>query len=195
MTNMTWPYIAGCIDCDGWITFYNRKKAKYIKKTYTIGIIQSSKRYDKMKIISDWLRSQNIQHSFITRTTKTNLSAISEMVNIHVKEQKSLIRLIKNILPYLLFKKEKAIELQTYLRLLKNIRLCDNEIKLRQMPKRRYWNKQECIKATSLRKQGHNNVSIANLLNRSVHSVSAKFHRAKKAKFYLSQGRLSQTYK
>ena len=188
---ITWGYVAGCVDCDGWITFsfYNTKFLKS-ERTYTIGITQHIKHEKGMKKISSFLKKHGINHSLIHRRVPWKYTNKSEgvvydnkmktgqvhMVDIRVRERKSSILLLSKIKNYMAFKKKLAEEAILH--------ISDRERRWRKSKdlektfrKKRYWEEDETARLKKLVEEGYNNVAIALLLNRSRDSVSHKIYR------------------
>lgn len=125
---MNWAYIAGFLDGDGWITFSKNKNCK----TYTcvVGFTQVATRVDFMRDLYTFLKNNDINGTFIERDSKNNIDpkGYTKMVNIHIKEIKSVILILENMLPFLMIKKEKAKDAIKYLKTKQLKSSCENQL-------------------------------------------------------------------
>lgn len=175
---ITWAYLAGFIDGDGWITVSKNKNCK--TKRYLVGLTQSSRERDKIELINKFLNDNEIKTGFIDRISTTNIlqkngSYCCPMVNIHIKEQRSVVVLLEFLYPFLLIKKDKAKEAIDYTkdRLLKR---GDPKNKILQI-KRKYWKESQIKELIYLVGLGFSNQVISEKLNRSINSIGHKLYR------------------
>lgn len=170
---ITWGYIAGCIDCDGWVS--------NTEKTKQIGITQSEKYENEMYKISEFLNINRINHIFTKRVPhRTTVHWNYQMLNIVVKNQQTIVDLCNIIEDYILFKKDLIIKLRDDL-----IKIINNrnymkskflEVCIKQ-DKRKYWKDEEISKLNELLNRGIDPILIAEELNRSYSSVKHKISR------------------
>jgi hypothetical protein len=172
---INWAYIAGFLDGDGWITVSKNKNAN--TKRYTVGLTQSKKRNEAMIKIYKFIQRHRINATFFERTVNTIIKANYPMINIHIKEQKSLIKILKFLIPFLLIKKKLAIEAFNYTK--ERIIKRDNGYIYTQK-KKKYWRLKEIKKLIILKKQGYGDKSIAKILKRNSDSISHKLYRIRK---------------
>jgi len=170
--NITWAYIAGFIDCDGWVTF---------SKKYVIGLTQSNLFKWEMNLISDYLTKNGISNSLTERSSESMIrgnKSTTKMLNITVSAQQSLVLLCREILPFSLIKKEKINNCLMW---------CENRLQqrgydiyvIKKQEKRRYWSNSEINKLHEQQSLNYSYKRIANELNRSVNSVTHKIKRNK----------------
>jgi predicted transglutaminase-like cysteine proteinase len=162
---LNWAYLAGFLDGDGWITISRGKNGKISK--YIAAICQSIKEKEKMLKIFNFIQNNNIHCTFIERNNQS-------MINITISEQRSIVKFLKNIIPFLLIKKNKAIKAINYT---KN-KLIKRGIKyLYQKRKKKYWRMREIKKLIKLLKLGYSNNAIALILKRNTDSIGHKLYR------------------
>lgn len=170
-----WAYIAGCIDCDGSIIkSKNNNGCKNIfKYRYVINITQHEKLFDKMKIINDFINENNIKSSISKRKTVTKFGT-GKMVDINIRDQKSLKKICEKIIPFLLFKKERATEclnsMNERLEVRKKVGVNNKE----KQETNKYWVQEEIDLMLKLKSEGYGNPAIGNILNRSTNSIAQK---------------------
>lgn len=110
---ITWGYIAGFIDGDGWISSsITNERTGNIR--YQVGLTQSVRREPRMFDIADFLRSRGIACSFIKR--RKNWKSKLGMINVVINRKSSVVELLTKIRPYLLLKKELANDALIYLK-------------------------------------------------------------------------------
>ena len=153
---ITWGYIAGFIDCDGWISCSKKNEKKY----YIIGFIQNIKRIEYMREIYRFLKEHRINVFHITRSNKNSTFKGGTVIQLHIKERDSVVRLIVNILPFLLIKKEKALECLKYV-------IKPDET----YGTSRYWKRKEIHTLKRLYKQKIELNEIAKQMNRTINSI------------------------
>lgn len=172
-----WSYIAGCVDCDGWISKVGKNPDGSVKRNYAVvvGITQHVKCKEGMETIAKFMRSNGISVTFTDRDSNTHHQ--TPMINITVKANASSLKLLERIEGYMLFKHELARECIQHLQ--------EKQVRLKKVSdstpksgsKKRYWSDSEFDEALSLQAQGYNHVAIGEMLGRSVQSVAQKFHR------------------
>lgn len=171
---INWAYIAGFLDGDGWITGSKNKNCSTIR--FTVGFTQKSTAKKEMYLLFDYLKQHNIKANFSYRVSKGSINKEVEMVNIYVREINSTIKLLENLIPYLLFKKDKAIYCVEYLKNKKHKKgkwiIGDGT--------NRYWSKVEVWILKRKLKGGFHPSAIADMLGRSSQSVSQKLSRLRK---------------
>lgn len=179
---ITWSYIAGFLDADGWITCSNYK-SKTGKKTkniiYLAGITQLDKRAIFMNEIFEFIKNEGINCKWNRRKqgfNKNNIKSTGKMINITIKEHESLIKFLSNIKDYLLIKKEKATEALTYLNDKRKIKILEKNYKVQER-KQKYWKQKEIEILLDLHSLGYSNKAIAVCLNRNWNSIAHKLHR------------------
>lgn len=186
---ITWAYVAGFLDGDGWIT-----KTKYKRKSdsnkeygfenyiYAAGMTQLIVCENEMRQIYDFLVLKGIKATWLQRKQRSNISGNGDMVNIHIKHQESLIEFLKKIMPYLLLKKKIGQECLEYLENKKIQREKENNAKKKLLSCQTtniYWSREEIDILKRLLKEGYSNTYIASQLNRSVNSIGHKIYRMK----------------
>lgn len=172
-----WAYIAGCVDCDGWISKIGKNGDGSIKRNYgvVVGITQHVNCREGMETIAAFLRSQGLSVIFTDRDSNTHHH--TPMINIVVKANASSLKFLMEIEKYMLFKHKLAKECI--------IHLLDKQQRLKKVAetislsgtKRRYWKDTELQEALDLRGKGYNHVAIAEKLGRTSQSVAQKFQR------------------
>lgn len=167
---ITWAYIAGFLDGDGWITKSNLKSGRPV---YLAGLTQVATRRNEMIKIHNFLLSHDIRSKFKLRN-KHNWKSSLKMVNITVKEQKSILKFLSKIKPYLLIKKPMADEVVNYVK---------SRIKIRNIKafisnnKKMKWTNVEVNLLKSLAAVGMSNIEISQKLHRGTTSICRKIHR------------------
>jgi hypothetical protein len=171
LTMISWAYLAGFLDGDGWITKNKNKNCG--TESWTIGWTQTARERVAMTQMRDWMHQRGIRSSMVDRTVKTQILDKSQMVNIHVKEQKSALRLLLNIRSHLLMKKHLAEACITHLR--SRIRMRgDTKNPVPTQPTNVRWTRREIVRLKSMHESGYRNRAIASALGRSKHSVAQK---------------------
>jgi len=175
---ITWSYLAGFLDGDGWITSSQNKNAK--TRRFAVGYTQKYTQEIYMREIYKFLLDNEISSSWIYRISKTKRAPKpTKMINITIRDQESIVRILSEITPFLLIKKGKAID-------------CLSDIRNRwekigrgkqrfESAKSRDWTKEEIDIMVSLKASGFNNPAIAIKLERTTHSVSQKYAKYVKA--------------
>ena len=167
---ITWSYIAGFIDCDGWITCSKQKNCR--TKKCVIGLTQSIKRENGMKQIYSFLNNNGIRVIWIIR--KKNWKSDIKMINIMVTHQKSLVIILNKVIPYLLFKREKAEDCLKYVldRIKKH-----GYVDIKESPNnRKKWNNNEIKTLIQMVNEGYSNPNIAITLGRTKNSIGKKLN-------------------
>ena len=111
MNNITWQYIAGFFDGEGTI-FYtttwakNRKTGKrtYKCKRIAVAVAQSLPQKKVILEIAEFLRKQKIGFSFVK--SKKHIPYLRLDIGVRGEQ----ISFLKEVLPYLIVKKEKAVD-------------------------------------------------------------------------------------
>lgn len=119
-----------------------------------------------------FLVNNGIKAPMIERTVSNPIKENCEMVNLHIKEQKSVVILLENIIPYLLIKKDLAIEALKYTK--ERLEKCRCDLVKHSQEKKKYWESDEIEILINMQNDGYSNNAIANKLNRSKNSVSQK---------------------
>ena len=167
---VTWSYIAGFIDCDGWVTKSNER--------YGIGLTQVDKFEEEMKLISSFLIKNKINHVIKKRISNSMIrgkKSKTNMINIFIGEQQSLKNLCIKIKPYSLIKKDKVQKCLDFCSERLNKRGITYDFKSNK--KRNYWSSNEIKILKELHSKGYSNKAIAIELNRNKDSVSHKLYR------------------
>lgn len=175
---ITWPYIAGFIDCDGCITktkVHGRKKHG-LQWRYTIVLVQSGNFYEEMQAICKFLQDNCIKNSFVNRPFAKSTLGTTHMINIVVGSQQSMYNLLEKILPYLLFKKQKAIDAKQYLEAHLQKRVPLKEAK-KFTTRKNKWQFEEVQQLKKMYTQNHSYVSISNALKKNIPSIAQKLKR------------------
>lgn len=166
-----YAYLAGCIDCDGCISIQEREGYKIC----TINLTQHDVYKQGIEEIVDDLLKYGYKFSYTNRVAWAEHSD-TIMLNITVKERRSLIQLIPRLIPHLRFKKEKAKEMLEY--------LVDRDEKrpiikgrVDTQEKRRYWKDEEHAEMLRLHSEGYSNAGIGKILNRSRESIGHRLCR------------------
>lgn len=175
---INWAYIAGFLDGDGWITFSKNKHCDTYY--YVVGFTQIATRIDFMREIYKFLQENKVNATFIERDSKNNIDpkGYTKMINIHIKEIRSLIFVLKNILPFILLKRDKAENCLKYL-LEKESKRCYG---VQKPSGYKSWTKSEIKRLITMHNNGFNHNVIAKSLYRSTNSISQKFDKLKKDK-------------
>lgn len=170
---ITWQYIAGFLDGDGWITMSARKPYP----APTIGFTQHSRTRVYMMEIAEFLQFNNVIASVRDRRVMGSINKETIMINVMVREQRSVALLLENIIPYLLFKRDKAEECLKFVR----DRIAKRGIEGADclQSTNHYWKPSEIEELLRLQSEGYSNRAIAKLLNRSTDSISHKLNRLK----------------
>jgi len=172
---VSWAYLAGFLDGDGWITSSKNRNSK--TRRFVIGFTQKSTHAVFMQKICAFLDAQDVRYTYKTRIVRSPRVPTSvEMVNIHIKEQVSVVKAVTELHPHLVLKKDKALACLTYTtdRLVLRGHFSDPPLV---QDKRKYWTTREIETLHDMHTQGHGNRSIAGKLSRSADSVSHKLYR------------------
>ena len=170
---MTWEYIAGFLDGDGWITISKDKNRS--TKRYVVGFTQSARQEIFMLYLQSFLIENGIKAPMINRSVSNNIAENAEMLNIHVKEQKSVVTLLELINPHLFMKKELGEEALLYTK--DRLEKRGYGLKNIKQKKKMYWKEEEDNQLKILQEEGFSNIVIANKLKRSVNSVGSRLSR------------------
>lgn len=169
---ITWSYIAGFLDGDGWICKYHLKSGRPV---YVAGMTQVESQKIEMGKIHEFLTLQGV-HSAFTSRKKNNWKSSLKMVNVVVKEQKSLLQFLLKIQKHLLIKRESSNEAIHYLKR----RLKTRQLKSCQSQQTKVnWSKAEHNKLERYVILGMSNIEISHKLNRSTQSVATQISRLK----------------
>ena len=171
----SWAYLAGFLDGDGWISFSKNKNCA--TKRYMVGFTQKATEWRYIAKIYRFLKSKGIRATLIRRTVKSPMVPRRvNMINIHVREQESIVKFVEQLIPFLFIKKKRAEDCLLYLR----DRLDKRGVHVAPVAQQItniYWTPEDIQKLRELQVAGHWNKSIAAKLNRSVDSVSHKLYR------------------
>jgi hypothetical protein len=180
---VTWAYIAGFLDGDGWITRYKPKQGCI---RITCGFTQSVRRREGMEVIQMFLKDQGVSAPLIVRSKGWKSDVM--MVNILISARASVIITLENVLPYLILKRDLALESLELARRLQQEQLHKRprraEVNLPMPQCRRLWTAEEVELLKTYYATGYNIAAIAVRLYRSCNAVSNKWHRLHTAKVY-----------
>jgi hypothetical protein len=169
---MTWAYLAGFLDGDGWIT----SSASGIRtRRYTIGLTQKETALPFMQDIAAFLDEHGVAYQWVRRSVVSpRVSTPVMMVDIRVSQQSSVVKLATQLLPHLRLKRAMAAEcLDSVTR-----RLDQRGVGvLHHVFQPAAWTYDEVCRLRDLHASGNGNRSIASKLGRSVDSVSHKLYR------------------
>ena len=172
-SKVTWPYIAGFIDCDGWITWSQPKQGRI---RVSCGITQSVTRLDGMKVIQKYLEDQGVRSPLMIRE-KSWKSEI-KMVNVLVSARTSVIKLLENVLPYIILKHSLAHQALEIARRVEEERLRKrprrNEIQVTAAKSKMPWTEEDVALLKAYTAAGYNAAAIAAKLQRSCGAVSSQ---------------------
>jgi len=174
--NITWPYIAGFIDCDGWITHYQPQAGR---TRIMCGLTQSVERSEGMEAIRAFLESNDISAPLNVR--KKNWKSDIRMINITVGARSSVIILLEKVLPYLVLKRDRGQEaLELALRLERErLRKRPREEEIETVPtrSRKIWTVEEIEVLKAYTAAGYNLSATAAKLKRTPDAVSGQRYR------------------
>lgn len=170
---ITWAYIAGFLDGDGWITVSDNKNAT--TQRWTIGFTQSYKKHEFMQILFEFLINNGIKCDIRERIVMGSIHKETKMINIMITTQEAVSLLSKKLIPFLVMKKTLAIQALAYTK--NRLKKRGFGLKNKFQNTNRYWKNEEDIKLNKLNKDGFFNLAIANELNRSVDSVAHRLYR------------------
>lgn len=175
--SMHWAYVAGFLDGDGWVTSSANKNCQTRK--YTIGFTQHSREEKVMRKIRRFMRYYGIRVSWITRVVgpRCKIKSDAPMINLHIKEQESVIRFLKHTLPYINIKKDIATECYVYTK--HRMTKMGRGLQAYKQEKNKLWSEDEVSKLLSLHKKGYNNKAIGIKMFRSPDSISHKLYKLK----------------
>jgi hypothetical protein len=172
---ITWGWVAGFFDGDGWVTYaYNRNCST---KRYAAGFTQRATGKWMMTRLSRFLVSKGIRTKVIERDVKVpQLPVKVQMLDVRIREQRSLEIFFESVLPFLILKRRYAIDCLKYVsdRLEKRGL---NVVPIEAQVTNIYWTKNDVSMLLKLHKQGYANRVIAAKLNRSVNSVTQRLRR------------------
>jgi hypothetical protein len=166
---ITWGYIAGFLDGDGWIT---KTLSKRGRPTYLAGLTQNETCKQFMVEIHKFLVYNKINAKILLRN-KYNCKSKLKMVNITVKEQKSLVKFLTKIKPFLLIKKDVCNEALQYLK----DRICVRKLTAKCSVDKRKWTTSEYEILKKLVEKNCSNIEISHELNRGTQAVANKISR------------------
>lgn len=170
---ITWEYLAGFLDGDGYITHY----ATGHTVRYTVGFTQKATREVYMKQIFDFLVDENVSPKWVPRVSQTPSAPTPvAMIDIRVSEQRHIISLLEKLQAHLVFKKTLAIQCLCDL---KDRRLKRGDDMLEQYPKaqRTGWSDIDIKTLQEMAQQGYQAKVIAAALRRTPISIWKKAHR------------------
>lgn len=172
-----WAYLAGCVDCDGWISKAGRKTDSVLTRNYAVvvGITQHVKCKEGMNKIAEFMKSQGLSLTFTDRDSNTHHH--TPMINITTKRNSSSLKFLERIEKYMLFKGDLARECIAHLKDKSERLMLVGDHTVKAGAKKRYWSEEELSLAQQLSMDGHNFVSIADKLGRSQQSVAQKLSR------------------
>jgi len=179
---VSWAYIAGFLDGDGWIT-KSQTYSKHLEVknyAYRVGMTQLDTCEFAMKEIYDFMINSGIRARWNTREQCSKLNSSGKMINITVKHQESVVKFLKLIRRHLIIKRVLADECISYVedRLLRREKVKEaGEAVLSRQEKRRYWKDDDIDKLKEMRLDGSSNLEIAVQMSRSVASVAHKIKR------------------
>ena len=172
---INWPYLAGFLDGDGWISKSQNRNCK--TKAINIGFTQLCIRRHYMEEIRSFLLKNNVQCHIYNRKAPSNIhkEGFAMMTNVYIKGIPSVIKFLSETIPFLLIKKQKAKECYKY--------LLDKEDKRAvpiQLPNGyKEWDKKEIKMLLYMKRKNFTYNSIAKRLNRSSTSVIKKYFKLK----------------
>jgi len=175
LDRICWPYLAGFLDGDGWITeAHYRHKSGRPFTTWTIGFTQVCEQVMVMEAIYAFLSSHSVRCTIVRRGK--NMKSSRGMVNVLIKHQPSACLLLRQLEPFLLVKQAKALacleDLEARVAARQNRQTC----RVRPQGKR-FWTEAELDIARVMADQGRPYPEIANRLNRTVNSVAQQLSR------------------
>lgn len=169
---ISWPYLAGFLDGDGWITASKNKNCS--TKRYTVAFTQSATTHEQMKAIREFIQMDGIRVGWVNRLSVTPSAPLPvPMINLMVKKQASVVQLLEHLLPHLLIKRGVAEEALTYTKTRLHQRGYGLIVPINNQ--RRPWTEKEEAQLLKLWDEGNLRTrAIAFELNRTMHSVSQK---------------------
>lgn len=170
---ITWEYLAGFLDGDGWITFSMNKNCS--TRRYAIGFTQANREKRSMKRILNFLIQNGINAKMKPRVVEGSIKKKTKMLNIIVREQVSMVRLLEKVAQHLLFKRKKALEGLKYLKDRIDKRGVGLEVHVQKT--KRYWKIEEDKNLLILHRRRYSSRAIAFRLSRSIDSVSHRLYR------------------
>lgn len=172
---ISWPYIAGFLDGDGWVTRSKNKNCNTYR--YTIGLTQKSDQYKSMKSIFMFLKMHGINGNMFKRDSHGSIKGITEMINIYITNQSSLIRLANFLIPHLLIKKDKMVRCEKDLSERRTARGLGTA-NLSKAGKK--WSRAEERILLKMRKDKYSFLAISDRLNRKINTLYKKYFRLNK---------------
>ena len=103
-----WAYIAGFLDGDGWIT--GSKNKNCLTMSWVIGFTQVDRKHIFMKNLQTFFINNRIKANLTTRKTYGSIKKETKMINVTIKEQKSIVILLNKIITFLIMKKDLTIK-------------------------------------------------------------------------------------
>ena len=183
MSKISWQYIAGFVDGEGciyFVRFVRDKNSPYRGGAFSIQqIITNRKVIDE---IHEFLNQQRIfSHIYICKQSKNAMGKIP-IISLEIARQRDLLNFLKEIVPFLIVKKEKA---QQVISLIEK-----QQIKRRGTSKLSWREQDEIIK---LWNEGKTTTEIGEKMGRSVDCI-IKFLKKKKQyqlrkRVYIGKGR------
>lgn len=193
--NITWAYIAGFLDGDGWIShseWKGKTKNRYGNKNiiYNIGLTQLATCKKEMKMIYDFLCFHNINAFYIERKQKGTIKGTADMINIQIKEHESVVKFLNKIKRFLLIKKIIAEQCLSYIKSKISKRRMINRQKnsiLEKQNAKKKWSDKEIKILKAMLENNDSNITIAYVLGRSVDSVAKKINRLKIGRYIIGK--------
>lgn len=171
---LSWPYLAGFLDGDGWVTSSKHKNAR--TRRYTIGFTQKADKIDFMMAIRDFLVAEGVSVGIVQRLVSSPRVLMPvAMVDLRIGDQKSVAMLSAYLLPYAELKRNILNECHAYVvsRIAKRGVLVAPGFQ----PTNVYWTPLEVDTLLRFHAEEYGNKAIADLMGRSEDSVSHKLYR------------------
>jgi hypothetical protein len=176
---ITWAYIAGFLDGDGWVTSSITCKTTGNLR-YVAGVTQSISCEKYMQDIRTFLIERGISVQYVIR--KKNWKSSLRMVDIRIGSKKGLLMFLPKIIPYLLIKKELAKEALRYIRAKQKRRAvipCKDGTY-------RMWANKEVLDLKRYVSLGWSNAMISKKMRRGLSSITQKISKTKLRNSYVS---------
>lgn len=167
---ITWAYLAGFLDGDGWITSYE-VNARTKNRRHVAGLTQAITCEPFMRMMNLFLRQKGISTSLFVR--KKNWKSKIWMVNITIDRQEDLLKFLTKIKPYLVIKKEAAAKTISQLKFKQRRRAVVSHPSSGPVQ----WSQNDLKSLKKYVSLGWNNRMISSKLRRGVYSIAAKISR------------------
>lgn len=169
---ITWQYLAGFLDGDGWITGSKVKGCS--TRSYTVGFTQSAA-VKEFREIYNFLKSNGLSVSWNERWVRSEkVPKPVLMANISLKEQESVVELLSKLIPHLLIKKKIAQEALSYYKQRLDKRGVGLEVVSSKA--KSSWKRREVSLLQRMKQEGYSTRAICNELGRTFDSVNRKWH-------------------